>query len=85
MVFSAIARAGTNLTRKTFLQALSSTDYATAYGSRIHFTAEDQFGIDMVRVLRADPSCVLNKWGCMRPTSDWLPADAATATSIATG
>ena len=78
VVFSAVSRVNGPLTREAFLAALSETDYTAAHGQTLKFTAGDPYGSDSFRVLSADPNCVLNDWGCMRPLTDWFqPAAAA--------
>ena len=78
VVFSAVSRVNGPLTREAFLAALSETDYQAAHGQSLRFTAGDLYGSDSFRVLSADPNCVLNDWGCMRPLTDWFePAASA--------
>ena len=78
VVFSAVSRVNGPLTREAFLAALTETDYTAAHGQTLKFTAGDLYGSDSFRVLSADPNCVLNDWGCMRPLTDWFePAAAA--------
>ena len=78
VVFSAVSRVDGPLTRESFLAALQDTDYEAAHGQSVKFAADDLFGSDSFRVLSADPDCVLNDWGCMRPLTDWfVPATAA--------
>ena len=78
VVFGAMSRVNGPLTREAFLAALGETDYMAAHGQRLRFTAGDLYGSDSFRVLSADPNCVLNDWGCMRPLTDWFePAAAA--------
>lgn len=72
VVFGAITRIDGPLTHEALLEALASTDYETAQGSLIRFGPGDRNGSDRFRVLRADPDCVLNPWGCLRPTSGWF-------------
>ena len=72
VVFGAISRMDGPLTHEAFVEALANTRYETALGSLIEFGRTDRFGNDRFRVLRADPNCVLNAWGCMRSTTDWL-------------
>ena len=38
----------------------------------ITFSPANRNGAERFRVLQADPDCVLNFWGCMRSTTDWL-------------
>ena len=62
-----------DLNADTFVEALKSTHYDTGYGGLITFAHADPNGSERFRVLQADPECVLNFWGCMRSTTDWLP------------
>ena len=66
LVFAAMTRVAGPLTREALIDALALTDYETAHGSRISFAPDDHNGSDRFRVLRADPDCVLDEWGCMR-------------------
>ncbi|MCY3561461.1 MAG: hypothetical protein OXH20_09885 [bacterium] len=77
VVFSAVSRVDGPLNRDAFLAALAETDYTTAHGQRLQFAANDTYGSDSFRLLSADPDCVLNEWGCMRPLTGWY--DSATA------
>ena len=79
VAFSAMTRVQGELTADAFVEALRNTQYDTGYGGLITFTADDPNGAERFRVLQADPECVLNFWGCMRSTTDWLPADVAAA------
>jgi hypothetical protein len=75
VTFSAMTRAaqaGGTLTRESFMAAMHQTSYDTMYGTLITFGEGNPYGWDRFRVLEADPACVLNDWGCMRSTSDWL-------------
>ena len=81
VVFGAMSRVNGPLTREAFLAALGETDYTAAHGQRLRFTAGDLYGSDSFRVLSADPNCVLNDWGCMRPLTDWLELTAAGGTT----
>ena len=71
VVFAAMTRVTGPLTREALIGVLSTTDYRTAHGSRISFAPDDRNGSEHFRVLRADPNCVLDSWGCMRAVSDW--------------
>ncbi len=71
VVFGAMTRTEGSLTRDALLVSLSRADYETAWGSRIRFAPDDRNGSDHFRILRADPYCVLNSWGCMRADSRW--------------
>ncbi len=72
VAFSAVSRSPEDLTGEAFAAAMRETDYVTTYGGRITYGAEDSSGSDRFRVLEADPSCVLDDWGCMRALTDWL-------------
>ena len=72
LVFAAMTRVAGPLTREALVSALALTDYETAHGSRIGFDTDDRDGSDRFRVLRADPDCVLDEWGCMRAEGDWF-------------
>ena len=76
VVFSTISRVQGTVTRKAILQELQNTDYQTQQGSLIKFSADDPYGIDVFRILKADPDCILNDWGCMRAETEWT--DVAT-------
>ena len=71
VVFAAMTQTAGPLTREMLITALTGTDYETAHGSRIRFGPDDRDGADRFRVLKADPDCVLDAWGCMRATSGW--------------
>ena len=78
VVFGAASRVDGPLTREALLAELRATDYRAAHGQRVRFGAGDSYGSDGLRVLGADPDCVLNEWGCMRALSGWFePATAA--------
>ena len=72
VAFAAMTRAQGEITADTFVEALKTTRYDTPYGGLITFGADDPNGAERFRVLQADPECVLNFWGCMRSTTDWL-------------
>ena len=72
VTFSAMTRVQGDINADTFVEALKSTQYQTQYGGLITFAAADPNGSERFRVLQADPECVLNFWGCMRSTTDWL-------------
>lgn len=71
VVFAAISRVGGNLTRQSFVESMSQTEYVTPHGSLIRYDADDRYGADLLRVLEADPDCALSEWGCMRAVSKW--------------
>ena len=76
--FSAMTRVQGEVTPDTFVEALKNTQYETQYGGLITFAPDDPSGAERFRVLQADPQCVLNFWGCMRSTTDWLlPANTS--------
>ena len=78
--FSAMTRVQGEINPDTFVAALKDTRYDTQYGGLITFSPADLNGAERFRVLQADPECVLNFWGCMRSTTDWmLPANLAGA------
>ena len=80
VAFSAMSRVEGPINADTFAEALKDTRYDTPFGGLITFSPADTTGADRFRVLQADPDCVLNFWGCMRSTTDWLlPADLAAA------
>ena len=70
--FSAMTRVQGPINPDTFAEALKNTEYDTQYGGLITFSPADLSGAERFRVLEADPECVLNFWGCMRSTTDWL-------------
>ena len=80
IIFGAISRVDGPLTHQAFLEALSATDYETVHGSLIKFTAENRFGNDRFRMLKADPNCVLDDWGCMRSLTDWISPNIVSET-----
>jgi hypothetical protein len=79
VVFGAMTRIDGPFTRAALVDVLSTADYETDRGARIRFAAGDRNGAERFRVLKADPECVLNTWGCMRAISDWFSADAVPA------
>ena len=78
VAFAAMTRVQGPINADTFVEALQNSQYDTQYGGRITFSPTDRNGAERFRVLQADPECVLNFWGCMRSTTDWLtPANTA--------
>ncbi len=76
VTFSAMTRVQGQINADTFVEALKDTQYDTQYGGLITFSPDNPNGAERFRVLQADPECVLNFWGCMRSTTDWvLPAN----------
>ena len=75
--FSALTRVDGPITQESFTKALNNTYYETGYGGLITFSPANRNGAERFRVLQADPDCVLNFWGCMRSTTDWLLPAAA--------
>ncbi len=78
VVFGAASRVEGPLTREALLAELRATDYRAAHGQRVRFGAGDSYGSDGLRVLGADPDCLLNEWGCMRALSGWFEPTTAT-------
>ena len=72
VAFSALTRAGGPITARSFVRALNDTRYETGHGGLITLSPANRNGAESFRVLQADPDCVLNFWGCMRSTTDWL-------------
>ena len=82
VAFAAMTKVQGDIHADTFVDALKSTQYDTPYGGLITFAPADPNGSERFRVLQADPGCVLNFWGCMRSTTDWLtPANTAGASA----
>ena len=80
VTFSAMTRVQGPINADTFVEAMKDTRYETEYGGLITFAPGDSNGAERFRVLQADPECVLNFWGCMRSTTDWmLPANTVAA------
>ncbi len=78
VAFAAMTKVQGDISADAFVEALNSTQYDTPYGGLITFAPGDPNGSERFRVLQADPECVLNFWGCMRSTTDWLtPANPA--------
>lgn len=72
VAFSALTRIDGSVNHATFVEALNGTNYDAGYGGLITFSEADRNGAERFRVLAADSGCVLNYWGCMRSTTDWL-------------
>ena len=72
VAFAAMTRVQGQINADTFVEALQDTRYDTQYGGLITFSPSNHSGAERFRVLQADPECVLNFWGCMRSTTDWL-------------
>lgn len=75
IIFGAISRVGRPLNGETFVEALRSTEYETSFGLLMVLGANDSFASDRFRLLTADPNCALNRWGCMRPRTQWMKSD----------
>ena len=71
IVFAAMTLATEPVTRESLVAALETIEHETAHGSLVTFAPGDRNGADRFRLLRADPGCVLNPWGCMRAESGW--------------
>ena len=78
VLFGAISKTGTTLSRASLLDALAQTDFKADNDLHIRFSENDRFGAENVRALRADPDCALNSWGCLRPVENfgWLDVAA---------
>jgi len=85
VAFSAMTRVQGEVNADTFVEALMATDYEPGFGGRITFGSGDFGGAERFRVLQADPGCVLNAWGCMRPTTDWTTHTQPSLPSAGTG
>ena len=72
VAFSALTRIDGDVNHATLIESLNETDYEAGYGGLIVFDAANRNGAQRFRVLRPDSGCVLNYWGCMRSTTDWL-------------
>ncbi len=72
VTFGAMTRVQGPIDGDAFVQAMLDTRYETEYGGLITFSPAEFSGAERFRVLEADPECVLNFWGCMRSTTDWL-------------
>ena len=72
VTFAALTRIEGPITQAAFASAMTRTHYETGIGNLITFPSRNSSGADRFRVLQADPDCVLNYWGCMRSTTDWL-------------
>ena len=71
VTMSALTRAEGRVAADTFVEQLAMTDYEPGFGGRFAFSPGDFSGADRFRVLRADPDCVLDEWGCMRAVTEW--------------
>ena len=72
MVFGAMTRTEGPIGPASFATAMGDSRYQTGHGGLVSFAAEAAPGAKRFRLLRADPECVLNSWGCMRSTTGWL-------------
>ena len=72
VIFAAVTRVGGAVTSESFVEAVRQTDYEAEYGGRLSFSPDDSSGADRFRVLRADPACMLDSWGCTRSLTEWL-------------
>ena len=70
--FSALTRVNGPITKDSVVQAMNDTHYEAEYGGLITFSPANRSGAKHFRILRPDVDCVLNFWGCMRSTTDWL-------------
>ena len=78
MTMAALTRIAGPITGETLAEQLAATDYEPGHGGLVRFGPDDFSGSDRFRLLRADPECMLDEWGCMRAVTDWL-APAADA------
>ncbi|WP_419910569.1 hypothetical protein [Candidatus Poriferisodalis sp.] len=77
VVVAALSRIDGPFSREALIDQLVATDYDAGYGGRIRFGPGDFSAADRFRVLRADPHCLLDEWGCMRAVTDWaMPSNA---------
>ena len=74
--FGAITLANEPITADSVRSALNGTHYDAPYGGLITFSPMRQAGAERFRVLEPDVDCVLNFWGCMRATTDWITPPA---------
>lgn len=72
VTLSALSRIAGPPSTAAFVEQLAATSYEAGFGGRLSFGPGDFSGADRFRVLRADPDCVLDEWGCMRAVTDWL-------------
>ena len=72
VTLSALSRISGPFSTGAFLEQLANTEYEGMSGGHLSFGPDDFSGSDRFRVLRADPGCVLDEWGCMRAMSEWL-------------
>ena len=70
--FGALTRVTGPTTNDSVVAALNDTHYDAPYGGLITFSPANRSGAERFRVLQPDVDCVLNYWGCMRSTTDWL-------------
>lgn len=77
--FGALTRVDGSITTNSVISTLNDTHYDAPHGGLITFSAANRSGAERFRVLRPDVDCVLNFWGCMRSTTDWLPSSGAGA------
>ena len=73
---SALTRIDGPPTADAFVEQLSLIDYEAGFGGRLAFGPNDYSGADRFRVLRADPDCLLDEWGCMRAVTEWMEPSA---------
>lgn len=76
VTLSALSRIAGPPSTEAFVTQLAATHYEAGFGGRLGFGPGDFSGADRFRVLRADPDCVLDEWGCMRAVTDWLEPSA---------
>ncbi len=71
-LFAAVSRAEMPLTNESMATALATTSFEAPHGLLIAFDSGNQFSPSRMRLLKADPNCALNPWGCLRAISSWF-------------
>ena len=79
VTMSALSRISGPPSAGALMEQLADTRYETGHGGILTYTSEDHSGADRFRVLRADPECVLDEWGCMRAVTEWFEIGAASS------
>ena len=72
VAFAAVSRIDGPVDHLSFIDALDDTHYEAGYGGLISYSSRNRNGAERFRLLKVDPACVLNHWGCSRATTDWL-------------
>lgn len=71
VTLGALSRVSGPMSAAAFRDQLLNTDYAMEYGGALFFGHDEFSGATRFRLLEADPTCVLDSWGCTRATSPW--------------